>query len=152
MLVAQSYPTLCDSMDYCLPGSSVYGIFPGKSTGICCHFLLKGSSWPRDWTLHVSLLRKRKWLAQCHRHVKGSRDSAWFLALAQGSLCRPVGSCPPGLSWEKRSWEKGSRLFSLWSGFDSFLSCLKGIQLSSLPEKALWTQAVNYPFIYSSNH
>ena len=22
----------------------------GKNTGVCCHFLLQGSSWPRDWT------------------------------------------------------------------------------------------------------
>ena len=29
--VAQSYLTLCDPMDYSLPGSSVHGIFPGKS-------------------------------------------------------------------------------------------------------------------------
>ena len=31
--VAQSCPTLSDPMDWSLPGSSVYGIFPGKSTG-----------------------------------------------------------------------------------------------------------------------
>ena len=31
--VAQSCPTLSDPMDWILPGSSVYGIFPGKSTG-----------------------------------------------------------------------------------------------------------------------
>ena len=29
----QSCPTLSDPMDWSLPGSSVYGIFPGKSTG-----------------------------------------------------------------------------------------------------------------------
>ena len=28
----QSCPTLCDPMDCSLPGSSVHGIFPGKST------------------------------------------------------------------------------------------------------------------------
>ena len=40
--VAQSCPTLCDPMDYGLPGSSVHGIFPGKNTGVGCHFLLQG--------------------------------------------------------------------------------------------------------------
>ena len=51
--VAQSCPTLCDPMDCSLPGSSVHGIFqarvllcpwdfPGKSTGVDCHFLLQG--------------------------------------------------------------------------------------------------------------
>ena len=34
-------PSLCDPMDCSLPGSFVYGIFPGKNTGVCCHFLLQ---------------------------------------------------------------------------------------------------------------
>ena len=41
VLVAQSCPTLCDSMDYSPPGSSAHGIFPGKNTGVGCHFLLQ---------------------------------------------------------------------------------------------------------------
>ena len=45
--LAQSCPTLCDPMDCSLPGSSLQGIlppwdFPGKSTGVGCHFLLQG--------------------------------------------------------------------------------------------------------------
>ena len=39
--VAQSCLTLCDPMDCSLPGSSVHGIFPGKNTGVGCHFLLQ---------------------------------------------------------------------------------------------------------------
>ena len=43
--VAQSCPTLCDLMDCSLPGSeeplSPWN-FPGKSTGVGCHFLLQG--------------------------------------------------------------------------------------------------------------
>ena len=39
--VAQSCPTLCDPMDCSLPGSSVHGTFPGKSTGVGCHCLLQ---------------------------------------------------------------------------------------------------------------
>ena len=42
MLVAQSCPTLCDSMDYGPPGSSVHGDSPGKNTGVGCHFFLQG--------------------------------------------------------------------------------------------------------------
>ena len=38
----QSCPTLCNPMGYSLPGSSVHGIFPGKNTGVGCHFLLQG--------------------------------------------------------------------------------------------------------------
>ena len=40
--VAQSCPTLCDPMDYSLPGFSIHGIFPGKNTGVGCYFLLQG--------------------------------------------------------------------------------------------------------------
>ena len=45
--VAQSCLTLCDPMDTRLlrPWD-----FLGKSTGVGCHFLLQGSSWPRDGT------------------------------------------------------------------------------------------------------
>ena len=39
-LVAQSCPTLCDSMDCSLPGSSVYANSPGKNTGVGWHALL----------------------------------------------------------------------------------------------------------------
>ena len=38
--VTESCPTLRDPMDCSLPGSSVHGIFPGKSTGVGCHCLL----------------------------------------------------------------------------------------------------------------
>ena len=41
-LVAQSCLTLCDPMDYSLPGSSVHGDFPGKNTGVDCHAFLQG--------------------------------------------------------------------------------------------------------------
>ena len=45
----QSCPTLCDSMDCSLPGSSVCD-FPGKNTGVGCHFPLQLLLWwvPKD--------------------------------------------------------------------------------------------------------
>ena len=42
LLVTQSCPILCNAMDCRLPGSSVHGGFPGKNTGVGCHFLLQG--------------------------------------------------------------------------------------------------------------
>ena len=41
--VSKWCPTLCDPMD--CPWN-----FPGKKTGMDCHFLLQGIFWPRDWT------------------------------------------------------------------------------------------------------
>ena len=40
-LVAQSSLTLCNTLDYSLPGSSVHGIFFSKNAGVGCHFLLQ---------------------------------------------------------------------------------------------------------------
>ena len=40
-LEAQSFPTLCDSMDCSLLGSSVHRDSPGKNTGVGCHALLQ---------------------------------------------------------------------------------------------------------------
>jgi len=44
----QSCPTLCDTMDFSLPGSSVHGDSPGKNTGVACHFLLQNSKHQTD--------------------------------------------------------------------------------------------------------
>ena len=53
-LVTQLHPTRCDTMDCSLPGSSLCPWkSSGKNTGVGCHFLLQGSSWPRDQT-HIS--------------------------------------------------------------------------------------------------
>ena len=41
MLAAQSCLTLCNRMDCSPPGSSIHGIFPGKNTGVGCHYLLR---------------------------------------------------------------------------------------------------------------
>ena len=38
LVCAQAYPTLCDTMDCSLPGCPWN--FPGKNTGVSCHFLL----------------------------------------------------------------------------------------------------------------
>ena len=38
-LVTQSCPTLCDTMDFKPPGSSVHGDSSGKNTGVGCHSL-----------------------------------------------------------------------------------------------------------------
>ena len=39
--VAQSCLTLCDPMDFSLPGSSTHGIFPGENTVVGCRALLQ---------------------------------------------------------------------------------------------------------------
>ena len=48
--VAQSCPTLCDHVDYSLPGSSTHGIFQARVLEWVAISFSRGSSWPRDWT------------------------------------------------------------------------------------------------------
>ena len=43
VLVAHSCLTLCDAVDYSLPGSSDHGISQEKNTGMGSHFLLQGT-------------------------------------------------------------------------------------------------------------
>ena len=55
VLCVVSRQVVSDSATPWAAGSSVHGIFhpwdfPGKNTGVGCHFLLQGSSQPRDWT------------------------------------------------------------------------------------------------------
>ena len=50
MLVAQSCLTLCDLMNYCLPGSSVPGILQARILEWVAMPFSRGSSWHRDQT------------------------------------------------------------------------------------------------------
>ena len=52
--VAQSCPTLCDRMDYSLPGSFVHGILEAKMLEWVAIPFSRGSSQPRD-QIQVSL-------------------------------------------------------------------------------------------------
>ena len=49
-LVTKSCLTLCNPMNCSPPGSSVHGISQARILNWVCHFLLWGSSWPRDRT------------------------------------------------------------------------------------------------------
>ena len=42
VLLLQSCPTLCDSMDCSAPGSSVHGFLQARITGVGCRFLFQG--------------------------------------------------------------------------------------------------------------
>ena len=48
--VTQSCPTLCDPMDWSLPGSSVHGIFQARILEMGCHFLLQEIFPTQGWT------------------------------------------------------------------------------------------------------
>ena len=62
-LVTQTCPTLCNPMDYSLPGSSVHGDSPDKNAGVGCHALLQGlfpTQGPNPGLPHCRCLSKSK--------------------------------------------------------------------------------------------
>ena len=61
--VTQSCPTLCNPMDYSLPGSSVHGILQARVLEWVAISFSRGSSQPRDWT----------WVS----HIVGRRFTVW---------------------------------------------------------------------------
>ena len=61
-LVAKLCPTLCDPMDYNLPGSSVHGISQSRILEWVAIPFSRGSSWPRDRT-HISCIGR--WILDC---------------------------------------------------------------------------------------
>ena len=48
--VIQLCPTLWDTVDYSLPGSSIHGIFQARILEWVAISFSRGSSQPRDWT------------------------------------------------------------------------------------------------------
>ena len=62
---AQSCLTLCDPMDYSLPGFSIHGIFQARVLEWVAISFFRGSSWPRDQTW-VSLIVGRCFYCLSH--------------------------------------------------------------------------------------
>ena len=95
--VAQSCPTLCDPMDCSLPGYRLPGYggpwgFPGKNTGVGCHFLLQGI-FPTQGS-NPGLLHCRQILYRLS--YEGSHS------ISPTSLMKQFASvtCPRSLTWE----------------------------------------------------
>ena len=77
----QSCPTLCDAMDYSLPGSSVHGIFQASIMEWVAISSCHGSSWPRDQSYIC-----------CVSCIAG-----WFFTTA------PLGKALKGTKWKGNS-------------------------------------------------
>ena len=67
LMSLQSCPTLRDPMDCSLPGSSVHGIIPGKSTGVGCHCLLR-----RTAAVRSKKQKARNWAVKPREEEDGS--------------------------------------------------------------------------------
>ena len=67
---AQSYLTLCDTMDCSLPGSSVHGILQARILEWVAISFSRGSSQPRDWTC-IS------WISCTGRQILYTTSAIW---------------------------------------------------------------------------
>ena len=75
--VAQSCPTLCDPMDWNLPGFSVHGIFQAIVLEWIAISFSRGSSQPRDWT-QVSRIVDRRFTFWTTREVPRIMTKAYW--------------------------------------------------------------------------
>ena len=66
--VTQSFPILCDPIDYSPPGSSVHGILQARILQWVAICFSRGSSWHRDWT-QVSYIAGRLFIFWASREV-----------------------------------------------------------------------------------
>ena len=93
---AQSYPTLCDPMDYSPPGSSVHGILRARILEWVAMLSSRGSSRPRDQTHVFCISCNGRWILHHLSHCASLADS-WQLygALNDGFACLTAGTNPP---------------------------------------------------------
>ena len=71
--VAQACPTLCDTMDCSLQGSSAHGIFQARVLEWVAISFARGSSQPRDQT-HVSHIAGRHFTVWATREARCQKD------------------------------------------------------------------------------
>ena len=119
---AQPHLTLCDPMDYSLPGSSVHGIFQARKVG--CHFLLQGI-FPTQGSNRLLLILLHWQADSLPLHHLGSR---LFLCLHNCQLGFAFSSSVTGM---QQQWLNRWLFFSVW--LYSVLIALGSFRLSVPP-------------------
>ena len=117
--IAQLCPTLCNPMDYSLPGPSVHGILQARILEWVATPSSRGSSWPRN----------RNPRLQCRRqilyHCPHGKPTHWFWPKSE--TCQPAGE--GHLGFRHLPWTLCSCNFSLsrrnenWKAFSARFSC-----------------------------
>ena len=112
-----SYVWLCDPMDCSLPDSSPWN-FPGRNTGMSCHFLLQGTFLTQG--LNTYLLPLLHWQADSlPLHHLGSPGflNTWyyFMSLRVGLIWGFLCPLAPISKWKK----------PIWKGYISWMETIK---------------------------
>ena len=97
--VAQSCLTLCNPLDCSPPGSSINGIFPGKSTRVGCHFLFWGIFPTQGWNSDLLCCRQMLY----HLNHQGSPLTRLLLLISW--IVLPQEYCQAGSKVEADSEE-----------------------------------------------
>ena len=84
--VAQSCPTLCDTMDCSLAGFSLHGILQARVLEWVAISFSRGSSRPRDWT-QVSWIPGRRF------NLWATREAQWFEVKSVCSTWKAWNQC-----------------------------------------------------------
>ena len=142
--VAQSCQTLCDPMDYSLPGSSVHGIFQAIVLEWIAIPFSRGSCQPRDRT-RVSRIAERRFT------IWATRESTFpMLCYAKSlqscpTLCDPIDASPPGSPvpgiLQARTLEWVAISFSSAGKWKVKVKLLSRVRLLATP----WTAAYQVP-------
>ena len=142
--VAQSCQTLCDPMDYSLPGSSVHGIFQAIVLEWIAIPFSRGSCQPRDRT-RVSRIAER-----CFT-IWATRESTLLMICYAKSLqscptlCDPIDGSPPGSPvpgiLQARTLEWVAISFSSAGKWKVKVKLLSRVRLLATP----WTAAYQVP-------
>ena len=79
----QSRPTLCDTVDCSLPGSSAHGDAPGRDTRVGCHFLLQRTFQTQGLNLSpLCLLHREAGSLPLAPHVEWIRNRYSYLLVS----------------------------------------------------------------------
>ena len=97
VLVTQSCLTLCDPMDYSLPGSSVHGILQARILEWVAFPFCRGSSQPRNRT-QISCITGRLLTDSAKREAQSSNAAAAKSLQSCPTLCDPIDGSPPGIA------------------------------------------------------
>ena len=99
VVCSQSCQTVCDPMEYSLPGSSVHGIISARILEWVAIFSFRGSSWPRDQTCVSCIFSTGRWMCQAPLSFTISQSLLKFMSTQsvmssnQLLLCHPPSSC-----------------------------------------------------------
>ena len=121
--VSQPYPTLCNPMNYSLPGSSVHAIFHARILEWVGISSSRGSPWPRKISWDASLA-SLAWAGVFFATIATWDTQVNVLWLNPKSFLTVSGQCFLTLQWVMNPSCSNSQWTFSWSAIPAILECL----------------------------